>query len=313
MQRVASIAAALAVAFLLVTPVALAADPSPGGGQVLLAVRGDVTLTADQTADVIVVVQGTAHLAGAARTVVVVDGSAVLDGAHVDTLWAVRSTIELQPGSVVSGDVLTLDATVHRSGDADVQGSVTEITPALFALGAILAPAAILFWFGFGLATIVLGLFLAGLAGRQVRETELLIGHELVQVVLIGLASMIVVPTIAVLLMISILGAPLGLGILLLAWPLVAFLGYLVAGTWVGDWILARVEPGKVRERPYLAAATGLVVLQVVSLIPVVGLVSVIASLLGFGAVLLACWRTLRGQPGVPVAAPRPAPAPVAW
>jgi hypothetical protein len=313
MRRIASIAAALAVAFLLVTPAVLAADPSPGHDQVLLAVRGDVTLPADQTADVIVVVQGDARLAGTARTVVVVDGTATLDAAHVDTLWAIRSTVELQPGTVVTGDVLTLDSTVHKLGNADVQGAVTEITPALVAMGAILAPAAILFWFGFGLATIVAGLFLAGLAGRQVRATEQLISREPLPVFLVGLAGLIVVPTVAVLLMISILGAALGLGILFMAWPFVAYLGYLVAGTWVGDWILARVDAGKVRERPYLASVLGLVVLQVVGIIPIVGLVSALASLLGFGAVLLAGWRTLRGGTGPALPTGLPAAAPVGW
>jgi hypothetical protein len=116
-----------------------------------------------------------------------------------------------------------------------------------------------------------------------------------------------------VLLMISILGAPLGLGILFMAWPFVAYLGYLVAGTWVGDWILARVDAGKVRERPYLASVLGLVILQVVGIIPIVGLVSAFASLLGFGAVLLAGWRTLRGGTGTVMPTGLPAPTPIAW
>jgi hypothetical protein len=312
MRRIASIAAALAVAFLLVTPVALAADPSPGHDQVLLAVRGDVTLPADQTADVIVVVQGNARLAGTARTVVVVDGTATLDAARVETLWAIRSTVELQPGTVVTGDVLTFDSTVHKLGNADVQGAVTEITPALVAMGAILAPVAILFWLGFGLATIVAGLFLAGIAGRQVRATERLISNEPVPVFVVGIAGLIALPTVAVLLMISILGAPLGLGILFMAWPFVAYLGFLVAGIWVGDWILARTSPGKVRERPFLASVVGLVVLQVVGIIPIVGLVSAVASLFGFGAVLLAGWRTLTGGTGTTKTAGLPAPAPMA-
>src|SRR4051812_30979683 len=267
MRRAASIAAALAVAFLILVPTAAAADPAAGQGQVLVGVRGDVTLPPDQTADVIVVVDGTAHIAGAARTVVIVNGTAVFDGAHVDTLWAIRSTVELQPGTVVTGDVMTLDATVHKLGDAAVQGSVTEITPALVAMGTILAPVAVLFWFGFGLATIVAGLFLAGLAGRQVRGTEQLISREPVPVLVFGIAGLLVVPVVAVLLMISIVGAPLGLGILFGAWPFVAYLGYLVAGGWIGDWVLARLEPGKVRERPYLAVVVGLVLLQLIGLI----------------------------------------------
>ncbi len=155
------------------------------------------------------------------------------------------------------------------------------------AVGSILAPVAVLFWFGFGLATLIAGLMLAGLAGRQVRKTELVISQEPVPVLIVGLAGLLVVPVLAVLLMISVLGAPLGLGILFGAWPLVAYLGYLVAGIWIGDWVLARVRPGKVRERPYLASVVGLVLLQLVGLIPVVGLLSAIASLFGFGAVLL--------------------------
>ncbi len=230
MRRIASIAAALAVAFLILVPAAIAADPSPGGDRVLMAVNGDVSLPAGQSADVVVVVKGTATIAGDARTVVVVDGTAVVAGARIDTLWAIRSTVELGPGSVVTGDVMTLDATVHKAGDATVQGAVTEITPAIVAMGAVLAPVAILFWFGLGLATIVAGLVVAGLAGRQVRQTELLISREPVPVLLVGIAGLIVVPMVAVLLMISIVGAPLGLGILFGVWPFVAFLGYLVAG-----------------------------------------------------------------------------------
>ena len=69
-------------------------------------------------------------------------------------------------------------------GDAEVTGAVTEITPSIVAMGSVLAPVAILFWFGFGLATLVAGLLLAGLAGRQVRTTELVISREPVPVLL---------------------------------------------------------------------------------------------------------------------------------
>lgn len=310
MRRIASIAAALAVVFLILVPIAIAADPTARGDRVLVAVNGDVTLPAGQSADAVVVVKGTATIAGTARTVVVVEGTADVVGARIDNMWAIRSTVNLQPGSVVTGDLMTLDATVHKLGDAAVQGAVTEITPAIVAMGAILAPIAILFWFGLGLATIVAGLFLAGLAARQVRQTEVLISREPVPVLLVGVAGLILVPIVATLLMVSILGAPLGLAILFGVWPSVAFLGYLVAGVWVGDWVLARMQPTKVRERPYLASVVGIMLLQLVGLIPLVGLVSVIASLLGVGAVLLAGWRTLLGQvTPLPTGMGAPAPA----
>jgi hypothetical protein len=56
--------------------------------------------------------------------------------------------------------------------------------------------------------------------------------------------------------------------------------------------ILAQTSPGVVRERPYLAALLGLAVLAVIGIIPVVG---GIVIFVGFGAVVLLMWRTLRG------------------
>jgi hypothetical protein len=310
MRLLACFAAAVAVAFLILAPVAVAADPSPGRDQVLISVRGDVTLPADQSADVIVVVEGNATIAGSARSLIVVDGAATVAGAQVETVWAIRSTVELQPGTVVSGDVRTLDATVHKLGDAVVLGDVKEITPELATIGAVLAPVAILFLIGLALATIAAGLLLAGVASRQVRDTQLLISREPVPTLVVGLAGLILVPAVSVLLIVSILGAPLGLGILFVVWPLVAYVGYLVAGIWVGDWILARTDPGRVREKPYLASMIGLGVLQAIGLVPLVGLLTAVASVFGFGAVLLAAWRAITRRPEtgqqVPIAEPMP-------
>jgi hypothetical protein len=125
----------------------------------------------------------------------------------------------------------------------------------------------------------------------------------------VGVAGMFVPLILIVLLFITIVGAPLALGILFVAWPLAAFVGYLVAGIWLGDWILRRTSPAVVRERPYLAAVSGLVVLQVLGIWPVF---SMIASLFGYGAILLLAWRTFRSAPGSVDAAGHPAPVPVA-
>ena len=60
--------------------------------------------------------------------------------------------------------------------------------------------------------------------------------------VLWGLAALFVPPIAAVLLLVTVVGAPLGLGILLLAWPLLAYLGYLFAGVMFGDWLVTRMR-----------------------------------------------------------------------
>jgi hypothetical protein len=310
MRRIVAIAVILAAALLAFAPVALAADPATSDGRVLVSVRGDVTLTAGESADTIVVVDGAATIAGDVKTLVVIEGSATLDGAHAGTIWAVRSDVELGPDTVVSGEVVTLDSPVHQVGNATVQGGVTDMAGRLFAFGAFLAPAILLFWLGAGLATLVAGLLLAGLASRQVRSAELVITREPVAAFLVGLVGLIVFPIVAVLLMVTIVGAPLGLGVMFLLWPLLAYVGYLVAGIFVGEWLLDRSPGAPVRERPYLAAVIGLVVLQLIGIVPVVGIVSAIASVFGFGAVLVLGWRTLTsGRAGTQVvAAPAPLP-----
>jgi hypothetical protein len=311
MKRLVGIAGAALIVLLLVVPVALAANPWPHTGRVLISTGGDITLPAGEQADAVVVVNGTATIRGEVNTVVAIDGAANLLGARTETVVAVRSPVEIGPGTVVEGDVMTLDSLVHQTGDAQVQGQVTNLAAILIGIGAVLAPALLLIWIGFGLAMIVAGLLLAGLASRQVREAEALISHEPVQTLAAGIVGLFVFPLVAVLLIATLIGAPLGVGILLLAWPLVAFVGYLIAGIWIGNWMLRRTAPERIDERPYLAAVVGLIVLSVLAIVPVLAVVVMIASLFGFGAVILLSVRTLRShtttsQPTV--AGPMPAP-----
>jgi hypothetical protein len=309
MKRIVRVALALAASLFVFAPVVFAAGPDADEGRVVVSVRGDYTLPAGDRADVIVVVDGAAAIAGDVDTLVVVEGSAVLDGARARTIWAIRSDVELGAGTVVTGDVRTLDSPVHQTGDAAVHGQIADIQTSLFALGAVLAPAFLLFWIGFGLATIAAGLLLAGLASRQVRMTEQVISREPALSFLAGLLGLVVFPVAAVLLMITIIGAPLGLGVLFGLWPLLAYVGYLVIGIWIGEWLLTRSATAMRPDRPYLAAALGLVLLQLMGIVPIVGIVSGIASIFGFGAVLVVAWRTLTAGRAGPRSIAAPAPS----
>jgi hypothetical protein len=139
---------------------------------------------------------------------------------------------------------------------------------------------------------VVIALFLAAIAGRQVRSVESLISREPGPVLLAGIVGAFVLPFVAFLLMVTVIGAPLGLALLFIVLPVMAFLGWLVAAIWLGDWIVERLRGAREPRRPYLAAAVGVVVLAFAGMIP---FVSMIATVFGFGAVLLATWRVLRG------------------
>ena len=303
MRRFVAIAAAMLIVMLFVVPVALAADAMPHSGRVLISTQGDITIPAGEQADFVMVVNGTATIAGEVNTIFVVNGSANLTGAKTETVVAINSPVNLAEGTVVLGDVMTVDSVVQQA---------TDMQASLIALGVVLAPALILLWIGFGLAVIAAGLLLAGVAGRQVRAAESLISHEPVLTFATGIVGMVLIPLAAFLLIATLIGAGLGVGILIALWPLVAFVGYLVAGIWIGDWVLQQRRPAVSRERPYLAAVIGLLILQALSLVPVLGIVSALVSLFGFGAVVLLAWRTLRAGGGTQVAVTGATPAPMA-
>ena len=78
----------------------------------------------------------------------------------------------------------------------------------------------------------------------------------------------------------------------------------------MGDGAGLEVCPDVVRERPYLAAVVGILVLQVLTIVP---FVTGIASLFGFGAVLLLAWRTFhQGNVGQAALSHPATPAPMA-
>jgi hypothetical protein len=310
MKRLLAFSGALLFALLVLVPAARAAEPMANTGRVLISTQGDVTIPAGDQADVVVIVQGNVNVQGAVNTLVVIEGTANLTGAELETVVAIRGQVEVADGTVIHGAVQRLDSIVHQSGSGRIEGGIADLAGSFLQASAVLAPALILLWLGFGLATIIAALTLAGLASRQVRKAGRLISTEPLMTGLAGFVGVIVIPICAVLLMVTIIGAPLGLGVLLQVLPLLAYVGYLVAAIWVGEWILRRTTSAPERERPYLAAVLGVVILGFIGLVPVLGLIATIASLLGFGALLRMAWRTLRGAPRPVVGAAMSLPAP---
>jgi hypothetical protein len=125
--------------------------------------------------------------------------------------------------------------------------------------------------------------------------------REPVQVVGASLIGLVAVFTIAILAMVTVVGIPFGLGLLMLVLPVLLIAGYLVAGIWVGELVVARMARTTERKRPYLAALVGLAIVGVVGIIPVIG---GLVSLAGFGAILLLMWRAVRRDSGPLVAEP---------
>ena len=178
---------------------------------------------------------------------------------------------------------------------AAIGGQVRDLAPDIAGIGFVLGPALVLLYLGFALAAIAAALLLAGLAARQVRSAEALIRREPLLTAGVGLLGLFLPIVLLVLLTVTVIGAPLAFGIAFGLWPLAAFIGYLVAGIAIGDWIVGRLSPRRHarapvprrRRRPRSSSKSPASCRSYPR----------IATLFGYGAVLLLAWRTLRSHP----------------
>ena len=289
------IVALLAVVALMVglAGAALGADEElKHSGRVLIVSGGDVEVAAGEQADAVIVVGGDARIAGTVNTLVVVDGAATVSGATLETIAVINGRADLTAGTTVSGDVMRFDSAITHADGVVIGGTVKDMAGDLAAFGIFMGAAILLLWIGFGIATLLAGLLIAGLAARQVRVATSLISRQPGKTVLVGLLSLVVPPLLAVLAILTIVGIPTGIGLLVIVWPAVAFIGYVVAAIWLGEWILRQRSSSTPAERPYVAAVLGLLIAFVIGFVP---LATAVLSIFGLGAVVLASWRTLRG------------------
>ena len=310
MNRILGIASAMLLGLLVLVPVATAAEPWDDVQHLLISTGGDITVPAGQHVDLLIVTDGSATISGDTDGVVVVNGTARFEGGRTSSVIAVNSTVSLDATSSVAGDIRSIESTVDQAPGAVIDGQVIVGTNDIDWTGLAVATSALAFlaFLGFVVIGLVAGLTAAGLASRQVRSAGALIIHEPGKTILAAFGGLFGIILASVLAMVTVIGIPLGLAILLVVLPAVAFAGWLVAAIWLGEQILARLTPDVTRERPYLASVIGILALGVVSIVPLVG---GIIAFIGFGAVVLYLWRTFRGEPGASPAQ-SPAVAPVA-
>ncbi|HEU5171073.1 MAG TPA: polymer-forming cytoskeletal protein [Gemmatimonadales bacterium] len=261
----------------------------------------------EATEEAIVVVGGNARVEGAARLLMVVDGDAVLSGARVEELMVVRGRAELIEGATVTGNVHLMDADVSVAEGAQVLGTIERgyglrVARGIWAAGAVFA-------LGLSIALLLSGLVAAAVAPGPLRAAGRVLTVEFGPTLLAAAVIWIALPLAAVIVLATVVGIPTALGFFIFVMPAIGFLGYLVAGTRIGDLILektrGRVEP----DHPYLAACIGIGILLIASWMPVLGkLVTSLAGILGGGAVGVLAWRAARRRTATPTS---PAPAPV--
>jgi hypothetical protein len=287
----AVLAAALLVG-VFAAPAAAQSESEDDGPRVVLTGRVDVG--EGETTDSVVIFDGPAVIDGDVNGAVVAFNGDVLVRGHVDDdVVAFKGRVTLEDGATVGGDVVSSDRPVVAQG-ATVDGDTRRVNFSNYfrSLGWLIW---IGWWLAVGVSLFVLGVLLLALFPRIFPRTLEAARTQVGPVIGWGIAIAVGLPIVSVLVMITLVGIPLGLvGLLSLA--LLYSVGYIVAALLLGRRLLP--EPRSV----YVAFLVGLAILRVVGIVPLLGgLVTAAATVYGVGALAIAAWTSARAP-----AAPAP-------
>jgi hypothetical protein len=255
-----------------------------------IVLSGDVQVRRGQEVGEVVVLHGTATVAGVVRgDVVVLDGRIDITGQVSGAVVSVSGSVALGPSSRVLGDVLA-HGPVSAAPGARVDGEVREGVTFTFrapieALGAF-AP-----WLAVWSSVLALGLLLL-LVGPRAADAVSSAAHGSPWAsVGWGFAAFVALPLAGVIGVFSLVWLPLGLGLLLSL-----FLLYSVGVAWTA-FALGRLLWHEPRSRA-LAFVIGWAILAAVAAIPFVGgVVWVAGAVFGLGSSTVAIWRARRAAP----------------
>ena len=221
-----------------------------------------------------------------------------------DDVVAFNGRVIVRSGAEVGGDIASRQDPRVEEG-ATVRGQIKGVS-GRFDLEGLGWVGRYVWWFGYTVSTLILGLvvflFLPGVDAPLADAFRRRMGASFG----FGAAIFFLLPIAAVLLLVVVVAIPLGL-FLLLALALLYTFGYVAGAHAFGRRL---VNPPGSR---YVAFLVGWLILRGIGLIPFLGgLVWVLASIAGLGALVIAA----RGSTSVPVpplpAAPMPEPPPAA-
>jgi cytoskeletal protein CcmA (bactofilin family) len=278
LRRLPCIAALLTAAALVIPAVASAASAGGKGEDAVVVVSGDVTVGRGETVDGVFIASGDARIAGRVDgDVIVLSGDVLVSGRIDGDLFTAGGEARLLPSAEVTGDVEYGDEHPSVALDARVHGDVTKQDwPDV---GLFSGVGAFLIWLAVTLSLLAFGALLLLIAPRAADALAARSRERAGPTIAIGIAILIVLPLLALIAAVTLVGLPLALGIGLLLAPLGAA-AYLTSAYALGRRM---VEPPRHRMLSFMA---GLGALRFAAFVPVLGTVVGLAALI-FGLGLI--------------------------
>jgi len=258
---------------------------------------------ASQASEAFVVLSGRADVPEGQQVgdLVVFHGSSTVDGTVDGSLTAFDAPVTIS--GRVNGDVVVFNGRVELQSGANVTGDVVSQSAPVVASGATIGGTSkrlqtntnwegfgwagkLAWWLAVSVSTLVVGLVLIWLVGRGAARILEAGRTRIGPSIGLGLLLFFGLPLLAVIALVTVVGIPLGIG-LLAALLLIHALGYSASG-----WILGR----SILRGPtswFLAFLVGWGILRVVALVPILGGLAWFAAVVfGLGALAVAIWRT---------------------
>lgn len=260
-------------------PGAATAQTSDHEEDAIVVISGDVDVPRGEAVNGVFVASGDVRIAGRVDgDVVLFSGDALVSGRIDGDLITIGGQARLRPRAFVAGDVRYGDERPIVSGSAIVRGDVTK-KDGLDSLDLFPFLGAVIFLIGTLISTAIFGLLLLLIAPRAADAIEVRSRERVGPLIAIGVAIAIALPVAALIAAVTVIGIPLAFVILLLLIP-VAAVAYCASA-----WVLGRRMVKAPRNR-YLAFLAGLAVLELLSVVPIVGwLVTIAAFVFGFGLI----------------------------
>jgi hypothetical protein len=268
----------------------------------VIRIGADLRLAAGERAGTVIVIDGDALIEGeVADAVLVINGNAVVAGEISGQLTVIAGDIDLQATAQVK-DVISVRGNILRSEGSLITGEIHERDSIGWLSGAAVF-FSIAFWLGLTVALIGAGFIFAAIGGRQLREAARRMTAEPVNTILGVVFVAVAIPMLAGLAITTLVGIPFGIGLLIFLLPALWFLGYIVAAARLGGVLIGLRGPDS-GGHPYAATVLGVVLLQLLVLVPVIGaVVALLAGLWGAGALAVSGYKAAGGRGVEPSAA----------
>jgi hypothetical protein len=248
---------------------ALAASPAsaqeerPAGEDDQIVLTGRLVVAADETVDAAVIFNGPALVEGTVREeLVVFNGDTEIVGTVRKDVVVFNGDVVVRSGAEIGGDLVTQGTPQVEEG-ATIRGDRDSVTTRFdFEVSGFASRVA--WWIGYSVSVLILGLLLLAFAPQLFEAVRGTARERLGSSIGWGVGLFFLLPIGSILLLITVVGIPLGIS-LLLALAFIYTLGYVVATVAVGSMIM-RASPSR-----YVVFLVGWAVLRVLALIPFVG------------------------------------------